>query len=143
MSQSAQWSSGFLPSSYQGVLFRRTGDPVLYLSNPQGTTSEDQRRDFDLVAALNRERYSKTGDVEIASRISSYEMAFRMQVSTPELLDVSKEPANVRNSYGLDQETTRAFGTNCLLARRMVERGVRFVMVTHSSWDQHTELRRN
>jgi hypothetical protein len=143
MSQSAQWTSGFLPSSHQGVLFRRTGDPVLYLSNPAGTTSEEQRRDFDLVAALNRERYSKTGDIEIASRIASYEMAFRMQMSTPDLLDLSKEPAKIRESYGLDQETTKAFGTNCLYARRMVERGVRFVMITHSSWDQHTELEKD
>ena len=143
MSQSAQWSSGFLPSSHQGVLFRRTGDPVLYLSNPKGVTKEEQREDFNLVAALNRERYSKTGDAEIASRISSYEMAFRMQMSTPELLDLSKESANTRESFGLEQETTRAFGTNCLLARRMVERGVRVVMVTHSSWDQHTDLQKD
>ena len=143
MSQSAQWSSGFLPSSHQGVLFRRTGDPVLYLSNPKGITKEEQREDFNLVAALNRERYSKTGDAEIASRISSYEMAFRMQMSTPELLDLSKESASTRESFGLEQETTRAFGTNCLLARRMVERGVRVVMVTHSSWDQHTDLQKD
>ena len=108
MSQSAQWSSGFLPSSHQGVLFRRTGDPVLYLSNPKGITKEEQREDFNLVAALNRERYSKTGDAEIASRISSYEMAFRMQMSTPELLDLSKESASTRESFGLEQETTRA-----------------------------------
>lgn len=143
MSQSAQWSSGFLPSSHQGVLFRRTGDPVLYLSNPKDVSKEEQRQDFELVAALNRERYSKTGDMEIASRISSYEMAFRMQMSTPELLDLSKEPVSIRESYGLEQETTRAFGTNCLFARRMVERGVRVVMVTHSSWDQHTDLQKD
>ncbi len=142
MSQAAQWTSGFLPSSYQGVMFRRKGDPVLYLSNPEGVTQQDQRQDFDLVAALNRERFAKNGDLEIASRIASYEMAFRMQMSTPELLDLSKEPAHVRNSYGLESETTRAFGTNCLLARRMVERGVRVVMVTHSSWDQHTDLQK-
>ncbi|HUS08645.1 MAG TPA: DUF1501 domain-containing protein [Bryobacteraceae bacterium] len=143
MSQSAQWSSGFLPSNHQGVLFRRTGDPVLYVSNPEGVSREDQRRDFELVAALNRERFGKTGDMEIASRISSYEMAFRMQMSTPELLDVAKEPAGMRTLYGLEEETTRAFGTNCLLARRMIERGVRVVMVTHSSWDQHTDLQKD
>jgi len=140
MSQSAQWSSGFLPTSYQGVMFRRKGDPVLYLSNPSGVTAEEQRAELDLVSELNRQRYEATGDAEINSRIASYEMAFRMQTSTPELLDFSKEPAALRESYGTEQETTRAFGTNCLLARRLVERGVRFVMVTHSSWDQHSEL---
>ena len=143
MSQAAQWSSGFLPSAYQGVLFRRKGDPVLYLSNPGGVTAEEQRADFDLVAALNREAFARSGDIEIASRIASYEMAFRMQMSTPELLDTAREPERVRAAYGLKSETTRAFGTNCLLARRMVERGVRFVMVTHSSWDQHNELNKN
>jgi len=143
MSQAAQWTSGFLPSSYQGVMFRRKGDPVLYLSNPQGITHEDQRKDFDLVAALNRERYAQTGDLEIASRISSYEMAFRMQMSTPELLDLTKETPSTRTAYGLENETSRAFGTNCLLARRLVERGVRVVMVTHSSWDQHTDLQKD
>jgi len=143
MSQSAQWSSGFLPSSHQGVMFRRTGDPVLYLSNPKGVSAEEQGQDFGLVGELNRARYEKTGDREIASRISSYEMAFRMQMSTPELLDLSKEPASIRAAYGVDQETTRAFGTNCLMARRLVERGVRVAMVTHSSWDQHTELEKD
>jgi hypothetical protein len=140
MSQAAQWSNGFLPSNYQGVMFRRKGDPVLYLSNPKGASQDEQRADFDLVAALNREHHNQTGDAEIASRIASYEMAFRMQMSAPELLDFSKESAGARAMYGLDQETTRAYGTNCLLARRLVERGVRFVMVTHSSWDQHSEL---
>jgi hypothetical protein len=140
MSQSAQWSSGFLPSAYQGVLFRRKGDPVLYLSNPEGTTAEEQRADVDLVNALNRQHFTQSGDMEIASRINSYEMAFRMQMSTPELLDISKEPEPLRRMYGLDEELTRPFGTNCLLARRMVERGVRFVMVSHSSWDQHSNL---
>jgi hypothetical protein len=140
MSQAAQWSSGFLPSNYQGVMFRRKGDPVLYLSNPEGASQDEQRADVDLVAALNREHYTQTGDREIASRIASYEMAFRMQMSVPELLDFSKESAGIRAMYGVDQEPTRAYGTNCLMARRLVERGVRFVMVTHSSWDQHSEL---
>ncbi|MCC6537957.1 MAG: DUF1501 domain-containing protein [Bryobacterales bacterium] len=143
MSQAAQWTSGFLPSSYQGVMFRRKGDPVLYLSNPAGVSAEEQRADFDLVSALNRHTQARSGDAEIASRIASYEMAFRMQMSTPELLETAKEPEHVRAAYGLESETTRAFGTNCLLARRMVERGVRFVMVTHSSWDQHSELNKN
>ena len=143
MSQSVQWSSGFLPSRYQGVMFRRKGDPVLYLSNPAGTTSSEQRADFDLVRDLNREHHAETGDAEIASRISAYEMAFRMQMSTPELLDLSREPASLRELYGVDREPTRPFATNCLLARRLVEHGVRFVMVTHSSWDQHSDLNKD
>ena len=144
MSQAAQWTSGFLPSAYQGVMFRRKGDPVLYLSNPKGITAEAQRADIELTSALNRERQMETGDVEISSRIAAYEMAFRMQASTPGLLDLAAgEPTSIREAYGLEKETTRAFGSNCLLARRMVERGVRFVMVTHSSWDQHSELNKN
>jgi hypothetical protein len=143
MSQAAQWTSGFLPSAYQGVMFRRKGDPVLYLSNPKGITAEAQRADIELTSALNRERQIETGDAEISSRIAAYEMAFRMQASTPGLLDLAGEPTSVREAYGLEKGTTRAFGSNCLLARRMVERGVRFVMVTHSSWDQHSELNKN
>ncbi|MBL8291136.1 MAG: DUF1501 domain-containing protein [Bryobacterales bacterium] len=143
MSQAAQWTSGFLPSAYQGVMFRRKGDPVLYLSNPKGITAEAQRADIELTSALNRERQMETGDVEISSRIAAYEMAFRMQASTPGLLDLAGEPTSIREAYGLEKEATRAFGSNCLLARRMVERGVRFVMVTHSSWDQHSELNKN
>ncbi len=139
-SQSTEWTSGFMPSSYQGAMFRRTGDPVLYLSNPPGVSVEEQRADFDLVRSLNREHVADTGDLEIASRIASHEMAFRMQLSTPDLLDFSKEPAHIRESYGVDREPTRAFGANCLLARRLVERGVRFVMVTHAGWDQHSSL---
>ncbi len=106
-------------------------------------TEQEQRADLELVNALNSRRYEETGDAEIASRISSYEMAFRMQTSTPELLDLSQEPAHVREAYGTEKEPTKGFGTNCLLARRMVERGVRFVMVSHSSWDQHSELNKN
>ncbi len=143
MSQGAQWTSGFLPSSHQGVLFRRTGDPVLYLSNPKGVKSEEQGQDFGLIGELNRERLEKTGDREIASRMASYEMAARMQLSTPELLDLSKETAATKAAYGVEQELTKGFGTNCLMARRLVERGVRVVMVTHSSWDQHTELEKD
>jgi len=143
MSQGAQWTSGFLPSSHQGVLFRRTGDPVLYLSNPKGVKAEEQGQDFGLIGELNRERLEKTGDQEIASRMSSYEMAARMQLSTPELLDLSKETAATKTAYGVEQELTKGFGTNCLMARRLVERGVRVVMVTHSSWDQHTDLEKD
>jgi hypothetical protein len=143
MSQAAQWTSGFLPSSHQGVPFRRTGDPVLYLSTPKGITGGEQAEDFQLVNELNRARLDTTGDREIASRIASYEMAARMQLSTPELLELGKETAATRAAYGVDQEPTKAFGTNCLMARRLVERGVRVVMVTHSSWDQHTELEKD
>jgi Protein of unknown function (DUF1501) len=134
------WSSGFLPSTYQGVTFRSSGDPVLYLSNPKGVTRERQRAALDVLKDLNQEHYTDTGDVEIASRIASYELAFRMQMSSPELLDFSKETPETRKMYGVDDEPTKPFATNCLLARRLVERGVRFVMINHASWDDHTNL---
>ena len=136
------WSSGFLPSTYQGVVFRSSGDPVLYLSNPSGVTREMQRAGLDALKDLNERHYAETGDLEIASRISSYELAFRMQAAAPELLDFSKESPQTLAQYGVDEEPTRQFATNCLLARRMVERGVRFVMLTHASWDDHTDLNR-
>jgi hypothetical protein len=138
----SNWSSGFLPSTYQGVVFRSSGDPVLYLSNPPGVTREMQRAGLDVLKDLNEEHLAKTGDREIASRISSYELAFRMQMNAPELLDFSKESPATLEAYGVDREPTRQFATNCLLARRMVERGVRFVMLTHASWDDHTDLNR-
>jgi hypothetical protein len=138
----SNWSSGFLPSTYQGVVFRSSGDPVLYLSNPPGVTKEMQRASLDTLKDLNEEHYDNTGDMEIASRISSYELAFRMQMAGPELLDFSKESPETLSAYGVDKEPTRQFATNCLLARRMVERGVRFVMLTHASWDDHTDLNR-
>jgi uncharacterized protein (DUF1501 family) len=138
----SNWSSGFLPSTYQGVVFRSSGDPVLYLSNPQGVTPEMQRASLDALKDLNQEHYTQTGDMEIASRISSYELAFRMQTAAPDLLDFSKESAETLEMYGVNQDPTRQFATNCLLARRMVERGVRFVMLTHASWDDHTDLNR-
>jgi hypothetical protein len=134
------WSSGFLPSTYQGVTFRSSGDPVLYLSNPKGVTRERQRAALDALKDLNQEHYTDTGDVEIASRIASYELAFRMQMSSPDLLDFSKETPETRKMYGVDDEPTKPFATNCLLARRLVERGVRFVMINHASWDDHTNL---
>ncbi len=143
MSQGAHWSSGFLPSSLQGVQFRRSGDPVLYVSNPEGVSADQQTQDFNLISQLNRAHLEKTGDREIASRMASYEMAARMQLSTPELIDLSTESASARQAYGVEQETTRAFGTNCLMARRLVERGVRVVVLTHSSWDQHTDLEKD
>jgi hypothetical protein len=138
----SNWSSGFLPSTYQGVVFRSSGDPVLYLSNPPGVTNQMQRASLDVLKDLNEDHYNDTGDIEIASRISSYELAFRMQAAAPELLDFSKESPETLEMYGVNQDPTRQFATNCLLARRMVERGVRFVMLTHATWDDHTDLNR-
>jgi uncharacterized protein (DUF1501 family) len=136
----SNFSSGFLPSEYQGTLLRSSGDPILYLSNPEGVTPAQQRAALDAVRDLNQERVSETGDAEIASRIASYELAFRMQTAGPELMDFSKESASTLDMYGVNKEATKQFGTNCLLARRMVERGVRYVMLMHASWDQHTNL---
>jgi hypothetical protein len=138
----SNWSSGFLPSTYGGVVFRNSGDPVLYLSNPPGVSREMQRAGLDTLKDLNEEHLKQTGDSEIASRVSSYELAFRMQMAAPELLDFSKETPETLEMYGVNGGPTKQFGTNCLLARRMVERGVRFVMLTHASWDDHTELNR-
>src|SRR5579872_2259164 len=138
----SNWSSGFLPSTYQGVVFRSSGDPVLYLSNPPGVTGDMQRGSLDVLKDLNQEHYAETGDMEIASRISSYELAFRMQSAAPELLDFSKESPETLEMYGVHDEKSKQFATNCLLARRMVERGVRFVMLTDASWDDHTDLNR-
>ena len=138
----SNWSSGFLPSTYQGVVFRSSGDPVLYLSNPEGVTRDMQRAGLDTLKDLNEEHYAETGDIEIASRISSYELAFRMQAAAPELLDFAKESPETLEMYGVNQDPTRQFATNCLLARRMVERGVRFIMLNHASWDDHTDLNR-
>ena len=138
----ANWSSGFLPSTYGGVVFRNSGDPVLYLSNPPGISRELQRSNLDALKDLNEEHMKQTGDPEIESRVSSYELAFRMQMAAPELLDFSKESPATLEMYGVNEGPTKQFGTNCLLARRMVERGVRFVMLTHASWDDHTELNR-
>jgi hypothetical protein len=134
------WGSGFLPSRYQGVKFRSGGDPVLYLSNPQGVGSDTRRRMLDDLAALNRLRHREVGDPEIATRIAQYEMAFRMQTSVPELADVSKEPEHVFKLYGEQARKPGTYAANCLLARRLVERGVRFVQLFHRGWDQHTSL---
>jgi len=136
------WSSGFLPSTYQGVNFRSTGQPILYLSNPSGISAETQRARLDVLRKLNEERYRETGDLEIASRIHSYELAFRMQTAAPGLLDFSGESPATLEMYGVNKEPTRPYATNCLLARRMVERGVRFVMLAHASWDDHQEINR-
>jgi hypothetical protein len=130
------WGSGFLPTVHQGVEFRSQGDPVLFLSNPEGITAETRRRSLDLLGDLNRERLADTGDPEIQTRIAAYEMAYRMQSSVPELTELSQEPAQVHELYGTKPGKT-SFANNCLLARRLVERGVRFVQLYHRGWDTH------
>jgi hypothetical protein len=134
------WGAGFLPSSYQGVKLRSNGDPVLYLSNPQGVPAPVRRSQLDDLAELNRLRHHETGDPEIQTRIQQYEMAYRMQTSIPELTDFSNEPRRVLEMYGPDVERRGSFAWNCLMARRMAERGVRFVHLMHAGWDQHNNL---
>ncbi len=135
------WGSGFLPSQHQGVRFRSGGDPVLYLSNPPGVDAKARRSMLDSVAQLNRMAEKSFGDPEINTRIAQYEMAYQMQTSAPELTDLSKEPKQVLDMYGIDDKgTDGGFARNCLLARRMVERGVRFVQLMHRGWDQHSSL---
>jgi len=136
---SSCWGSGFLPSVYQGVQLRNSGDPVLYLSNPRGVDTATQRESLDTIQAMNRERLATTGDPEIATRINSFEMAYRMQSSAPELMDLSKESKATLDSYGIEPGKP-SFAYNCLLARRLVERGVRFVQLYHEAWDQHGSL---
>jgi hypothetical protein len=134
------WGSGFIPSSHQGVKLRGQGDPVLYLSNPPGIDTKTRRRILDNVAELNRIKLESYGDPEIDTRIAQYEMAFRMQSSVPELTDISNEPSNVLDMYGPEVRTRGSYASNCLLARRLVERGVRFVQLFHRGWDQHGNL---
>jgi hypothetical protein len=132
----ACWSSGFLPSVHQGVRFRSQGDAVLYLSNPEGVDGAARRRQLDALAELNRVRERATLDPEIETRIAQYELAYRMQTSVPELLDLGSEPEEVRALYGVEPGQV-SFANNCLLARRLVERGVRFVQLYHWGWDSH------
>ena len=147
------WSSGFLPSTYQGVLFRNQGEPVLNLNNPPGVTLEIQRKGLDALRDLNQRRLQDVGDAEIASRISAYELAYRMQAAAPELIDLSGETKDALDAYGVDRTengmsggrgggagTFASFSRNCLLSRRLVERGVRFVNIYHASWDHHSNL---
>src|SRR5437870_8421008 len=135
----SNWGAGFLPSVYQGVLFRSVGDPVLYLSNPKGVDQQIQRDSLDAIKRLNQKHLDVVGDPEIATRINSFEMAYRMQSSAPELMDLSKEPKNILEMYGAEPGKS-SFANNCLLARRLVERGVRFVQLFHEAWDQHGNL---
>jgi hypothetical protein len=130
------WGSGFLPTVYQGVEFRSKGDPVLFVSNPDGVSADARRASIDLVDELNRRERAQSGDPEVDTRIASYEMAYRMQSSVPELTDISKEPASIHEMYGT-QSGQVSFANNCLLARRLIERGVRFVQLYHRGWDTH------
>ena len=134
------FSSGFLPSTYQGTPLRSSGDPILYLSSPAGVDAQQQRQTLDAIRDLNAMRFDETQDPEINSRIAAYELAYRMQTAGPELVDFSQESKETLEMYGIGKEPTHQYGTNCLLARRLVERGVRFVLLMHASWDQHTNL---
>ena len=134
------WGSGFLPSRYQGVKFLATGDPVLYLSNPTGVDAATRRRFLDDLEKLNRIKEEQFGDPETSTRITQYEMAYRMQSSVPELTDLSGEPESTFELYGPDAKKPGTFARNCLLARRLAERDVRFIQLFHRGWDQHTRL---
>ncbi|MEO8657995.1 MAG: DUF1501 domain-containing protein [Bryobacteraceae bacterium] len=134
------WGSGFLPTRYQGIKFRSVGDPVLYLTDPAGFPKDNRRVFLDAVNEINESHYEDVKDPEIATRISQYEMAFRMQSSVPDLTDFSKEPASVLEMYGPDVKKPGTYAYNCLLSRRLAERGVRFVQLYHRDWDHHGNL---
>jgi hypothetical protein len=134
------WGAGFLPSKHQGVRFRNSGDPVLYLSNPPGVTTADRRRTLDRLRQLNQRQSDDLGDPEIQTRIAQYEMAFRMQASVPDLVDTSGEPKHVLEMYGPDVMRPGSYAANCLLARRLAERDVRFIQLFHMGWDHHGGL---
>ena len=137
--QARYWGNGFLPGNYQGVQFRSAGDPVLYLSNPPGIDDKARRQLIDSMQELNRMQLGVMGDPEIATHIENYELAYRMQTSVPELMDISKEPKSVLEAYGAEPGKA-SFANNCLLARRLAERGVRFIQLCHRDWDHHTDL---
>ena len=141
------WGSGFLPSKHQGIQFRSGSDPVLYLSNPEGVKDSTRRKMLDAVAKMNAKRFDEVGDPEIQTRIAQYEMAYRMQTSVPELMDTSGETQETYDLYGPNVNKPGSFAANCLLARRLAERGVPFVQLFHRGWDQHgnlpKELKRN
>lgn len=134
------WGNGFLPSEHQGVMFRSGKDPVLYLNNPAGMSQSDRRRMLDHLAELHDIKFQQTGNEEIKSRINQYEMAYRMQTSVPETMDTSREPDYIFDMYGEDAKTPGTFSANCLLARKLVEKGVKFVQLYHQGWDQHGNL---
>jgi len=134
------WGSGFLQSKFQGVKFRGSGDPVLYLSNPDGMSRDVRRGILDDLSKMNELKLKEYADPEIATRISQYEMAYRMQASVPELTDFSKEPKHILDMYGPDVKRQGSYAYNCLMARRLAERGVRFIQIMHAGWDQHKNL---
>lgn len=135
-----QWGSGFLPTKFQGVKFRSGADPVLYLSNPAGYSDDARKRFLNDLSQMNEITYQQYQDPEVSTRISQYEMAFRMQHSVPELTDLSKEPDSTFEMYGPDSRTPGTYAANCILARRIAERGVRFIQLFHRGWDQHNNL---
>ena len=137
------WGAGFLPGSYQGVKFRSQGDPVLFIKNPDGIDDSGRREMLDTLKGLNQAAFESVGDPEIETRIGQYEMAYRMQASVPELMDLKGEPASTFELYGEDARKPGTYAANALLARRLVERGVRFVQLYHRGWDQHGNLARN
>ena len=137
------WGSGFLPSAHQGTSFQTTGDPVLFLSNPKGVDAKIRRRMLDSLGKLNKKHFGEIGDPEIETTIAQQEMAFRMQASVPELTDISKEPKEVLEMYGPEVHKPGSYARNCLLARRMAERDVRFVQLFHRGWDHHSSLPAN
>ena len=134
------WGSGFIPSKHQGVKFRSQGDPVLYLSDPKGLSRGMKKGMIDDIASLNREHYEDVADPEIETRISQYEMAYRMQTSVPELTDLSNEPQHILDMYGPDVHRPGSFARNCLQARRLAERGTQFIQLMHAGWDQHNNV---
>jgi uncharacterized protein (DUF1501 family) len=137
----SMWSAGFLPSVHQGIGFRSQGDPILHVSNPKGYDDRAQRESLDLIRSLNEQLLQQVGDPEIATRINAYEMAFRMQARAPELMDFSRESADTLELYGVDAvDSGGSFAKNCLLARRLAERGVRFIQVYHAGWDHHSDV---
>jgi hypothetical protein len=139
----AAWANGFLASHHQGVQLRAGKDPVLYLQNPYGVHKEDRKRALDRIKELNEHQYTLWGDPEIQSKISQYEMAYKMQTSVPDAMDTSKEPDYIYEMYGEDSRKPGTFAANCLLARRMAERDVKFIQLYHMGWDQHGDLPKN
>jgi uncharacterized protein (DUF1501 family) len=137
-----QWSAGILPSRFQGVKFNSVGDPVLYISNPEGIDKATQDETIKAVNALNKHSHKQLADPEILTRVAQYEMAFRMQASVPDLVDMSKEPQSVLDLYGA-KPGDGSYASNCLLARKLAERGVRFIQLYHRDWDHHTGVKMN
>ncbi len=140
---SRMWANGFLPGKYSGVALRSVGDPVLYVQNPDGVSAENRREMLDTLGTLNKKTFDKYGDPETLTRISQYEMAYRMQTSVPDLTDLSKEPAKTLELYGPEVKKPGSFAASAILARRLVERGVRAVQILHRGWDQHGNLPRD